>query len=227
VFTDDRAKKEYSYRGAMFFGGNQSLAAEIKDFRGDVTRSLRRLESIIERLDLFDEPEPDSSARTGATSPGATATAAANTKPRVFLVHGHDAAIKHEVARFLERQNVDVVILHEQANIGRTLMEKLEAYAGVAFAVVLLTPDDVGAAKAPKKPGALRPRARQNVVFELGYFFGRLGRQRVAAIFAGEIDKPTDIDGLVYIDGQTAAWKFDLSRELRAAGIDVDLNLAN
>ena len=140
--------------------------------------------------------------------------------PAIFLVHGHDNAVKYEVARFLE----DVTgrkptILHEQASGGKTLIEKLELYGlEVDFAVVLLTPDDKGCAK---NEDEARPRARQNVVFELGYFFGKLGREKVAVINANT-EKPSDIDGLVYIPFDSGGWKLELVKELRAAGTAVD-----
>ena len=85
----------------------------------------------------------------------------------VFLVHGHDDAAKFEVTRFLERIGCALTILHEQPSGGRTVIEKLERSANVAFVVVLLTPDELGRAEAE---AAEQPRARQNVIMEMGYF---------------------------------------------------------
>ena len=102
----------------------------------------------------------------------------------IFLVHGHDQA-RHEIARFLERitKDVEVVVLSEQASRGRTVIEKFEEHGAVAsFAVVLLTPDDIGRAVTASET---MPRARQNVVFELGYFYGKLGRDRVVVLNKG------------------------------------------
>lgn len=97
---------------------------------------------------------------------------------KIFLVHGHDDRVLHEVARFLEKLHQDIIVLREQPNEGRTIIEKFETYADVGFAVVLFTGDDKGgpinAADTDRSP-----RARQNVVFEFGYFIGRLGRNRV------------------------------------------------
>src|ERR1700690_1272552 len=87
---------------------------------------------------------------------------------QVFVVHGHDTEAKETVARFIERLGLEPIILHEQASSGRTVIEKFEVFADVCFAVVLLTPDDVGAATSDATK--LKRRARQNVVFELGYF---------------------------------------------------------
>jgi len=86
------------------------------------------------------------------------------------------------VARFLLEVGLEPVILHEQANRGMTVVEKLQANANVGFAVVLLTPDDEGKSSTE---GQLKPRARQNVILELGYFVGLLGRDRVCALRKG------------------------------------------
>ena len=100
------------------------------------------------------------------------------TNRKVFVVHGHDTGAREAVARFLERAGFEPIILHEQPNQGRTIIEKFEEHAAVNFAVVLLTPDDVGGPEG----GAMQPRARQNVVLELGFFIGKLGRGRVCAL---------------------------------------------
>jgi predicted nucleotide-binding protein len=148
-----------------------------------------------------------------------------NASPRssrkVFVVHGHDEAARETVARFLAAAEFIPIILHEQANQGRTVIEKVEAHGDVGFAVVLLTPDDVGAARGKDA----QPRARQNVVLELGYFVGRLGRDRVCALKKGNLEIPSDFGGVVYEnmdDGN--GWKLALGRELHAAGYDVDWN---
>lgn len=141
----------------------------------------------------------------------------------VFIVHGHDDALKEAVARVLERAaEVDVVILHEQLDGGSTIMEKFERHAQRAsFAVVLLTPDDVIAGP----EGVTEDRARQNVILELGYFVGRLGRERVCALRKGDVTLPSDYLGVLYKPVDTAgAWKYNLGKELRGAGISVDLN---
>jgi len=142
---------------------------------------------------------------------------------KVFLVHGHDESARETTARFLEKLNLKPIILHEQPNAGRTVIEKVEGYADVAFAVVLLTPDDVGGLKSA--PQGIKPRARQNVIFELGYFIGKLGRSHVAALLKGDVEKPSDYDGVLYIPMDTAgAWKLRLARELKNAGLNIDLN---
>ena len=113
---------------------------------------------------------------------------------RIFIVHGHDGEARETVARFLEKLGFEPVILHEQANRGRTIIEKVEVNSDVGFAVILLTPDDEGCARG----GVPEPRVRQNVLLELGYFIGLLGRDRVCALMRGEITIPSDFAGVVW-----------------------------
>lgn len=144
---------------------------------------------------------------------------------RVFIVHGRDEAAKAAVARFIAQLGLDPVILHEQPNASRTIIEKLEQHLDVDFAVVLLTPDDVGAISTD--PINTRPRARQNVVLELGLFLGALGRTCVCALHKGDLELPSDFDGVVYVPLDDAdGWKMKLAREMKQAGLDVDLNRA-
>lgn len=153
---------------------------------------------------------------------GAAVAVPARDLSKVFIVHGHDGEPREAVARCLERLGLDAVILHERPNKGRTIITKFrEEAAGVGFAVVLMTPDDVGKAE---KATDLRPRARQNVVFELGFFIGALGPDRVAALVKGDIERPSDFDGVVYISLDDADWQMRLGRELQAAGYHIDWN---
>ncbi|MGB7097322.1 MAG: nucleotide-binding protein, partial [Xanthobacteraceae bacterium] len=125
----------------------------------------------------------------------------------IFIVHGRDGPAKTEIARLTERAGLNAVILHEQPNAGRTIIEKFEDHGGAAgFAIVVLTPDDVGGLDDQH----LRPRARQNVIGEMFWFAGRLGRNRVCAGVGY-----TDID-------DRGAWKAELLKELGAAGYAVD-----
>ena len=138
----------------------------------------------------------------------------------VFLVHGRDELAKQTVARYLESLGLRVIILHEQPSAGRTLIEKVEHYGAADFAVVLLTPDDEGGLAGPN---VRKPRARQNVILELGYFLGRLGRKHVAALADPEVEKPSDYDGVVYIPWSPSGgvWPSMLLSELREAGLSV------
>ena len=141
---------------------------------------------------------------------------------RVFVVHGHDNEAKESTARFLEWLGLDAVILHEQPNAGRTLIEKLEDYSDVGFAVVLLTPDDIGAAASDKEN--LKARARQNVIAELGHFVGFLSRKRVCALHKEGVEIPSDYSGVGYVSMDRAgAWKAKLAQELVSAGLSINI----
>jgi predicted nucleotide-binding protein len=146
---------------------------------------------------------------------------------KVFVVHGHDDATRETVARFIEKLGFEAIILHERPNKGRTIITKFrEEAAGVGFAVVLMTPDDVGGKAFSHATGPVQPRARQNVVFELGFFIGALGPERVTALVKGEVERPSDFEGVVYIQLDSGSWKADLARELEAADYHIDWNKA-
>jgi len=142
---------------------------------------------------------------------------------KVFLVHGRDNETKESVARFVERIGLEPIILHEQPNSGLTVVEKFEVFSAVGFAVVLLTPDDVGALAS--ELAALKPRARQNVILELGYFLGKLTRRRVCALYKQGIEIPSDYQGVLYVElDSQGAWRTKLAQELVEAGFSINLD---
>lgn len=140
------------------------------------------------------------------------------------IVHGHDDGAKNGVARFVEKLGLNAIILHERPSKSQTIIEKMEANAdGVGFAVVLLTPDDIGAPK--DKSTDLRARARQNVIADLGYFCGSLGRSKVCVQYVEGVEIPSDFDGGTYVPLDAGGgWRFELAKEMKVAGLDVDLN---
>lgn len=139
---------------------------------------------------------------------------------KVFIVHGHDENTLNKVARLIEQLGLEAIILHEQANRGKTIIEKIEAHSDVGFAVVLLTPDDLGKAHSAED---LLPRARQNVILELGYFMGKIGRERVCALKTDNLEIPSDYIGVVWTNLDPAgAWKFLLAKELKEVGYSIN-----
>lgn len=144
-----------------------------------------------------------------------------NTKD-IFIVHGHNDEIKHNVARVLERLKLNPIILNEQSNEGLTIIEKFEKHSNVSFAIILLTFDDFGNSKTTKKRNK---RARQNVILELGYFIGKLERKNILPLYEDGVELPSDISGVLYtkID-ESENWKFRLVKELQTAGFDVNAN---
>lgn len=138
---------------------------------------------------------------------------------KVFIVHGHDGELKHAVARLVEKQGLKAIILSEQANKGKTIIEKFEENSDVSGAICLFTADDFGHAKVDPNE---QPRARQNVVFEAGYFMGKLSRERVVIIAQSGLELPSDMQGIVYTDNSN--WEVDVLKELKAMGYEVDFN---
>lgn len=164
------------------------------------------------------------SAATRASMPTSTSGTPRSTD-RVFVVHGHDHALLQQCARFLEKLDLQPVLLFEQPGKSQTIIEKLEANSNVGFAVVLLTPDDIG--KAASDEGNPKPRSRQNVILELGYFLGKLGRPNVAALYDESVELPSDYRGIEYIKiDAEGAWRLKLAKELKAAGLEIDMNNA-
>ena len=176
------------------------------------------LESMIDEIKEYWKEDEQSS-----NSSGTAIGERAKDAREIFVIHGHDEAAREKVARFLENLGLKPVILHEQVNKGRTIIEKLEDHADVAFAVVLLTPDDEG--RRSDEKSRFKLRARQNVILGLGFFLGKLGRKRVCPLVKGNVEKPSDYDGVVYTSLDDAGgWKVELVRELKAAGFVVDAN---
>lgn len=142
---------------------------------------------------------------------------------KVFIVHGHDDAIKFDVSNFLRKVGLEPIILHEQANKGQTIIEKIEECSDVGYGIVLYSPCDKGGT-AETALKNMKYRARQNVVFEHGYLIGKLGRNRVCALVEGDIETPSDINGVVYIPYRAGLWELAVGKELKSAGYDIDLN---
>jgi len=145
----------------------------------------------------------------------------------VFIVHGHNEEMKQHVARIITQLGLNPIILHEQASQGKTIIEKFGHYSkDIAFAVCLLSADDIAHSKDEDSTKS-RFRSRQNVIFELGFFIGKISRSNVLAIheLVENFEIPSDYQGVLFIpydsDGK---WKFDLVKELKAAGIEVDAN---
>lgn len=203
-----------------FIGGSDYEYNQIFVNEG-IPYSIALLEGLISRLEEKREDLPDLAKNDTANK----VIQPSGTTRRVFLVHGHDEEAKQSVARFLEKLQLEPVILQEQPNEGRTIIEKFEKNADVEYAIILLTPDDVGYPK--DKPNEASSRARQNVILELGYFVGRLSRKRVCALCKGSVEIPSDYHGVLYLPMDDAdGWKLKLAREIKQSGLSIDLNLA-
>ena len=138
---------------------------------------------------------------------------------KIFIVHGHDDKLKLEVEAFIYKLGLEPVILSEQANKGKTIIEKIEENTDVGYGIVLYTPCDRGGTVETQYDD-MKFRARQNVIFEHGYLIGKLGRNRVCALVDGDIEYPSDINGVVYIPYQ-GQWKHDIEQELKSIGYEI------
>lgn len=189
--------------------GSAGLLKDVEFFRQDVSEETNKIKSIIDRLELWQDESP--------TTPDPAGSSPDESAP-VFIVHGHDVDRAEVVARVVERNTGrEAIILHEQPDAGRTIIEKFEDHGAAAvYAVVLLTPDDHGG----PIDGESMPRGRQNVVFEMGYFFGSIGRARVCVLHDPSVELPSDVHGLLYVPFDPAgAWKAKLLTEMAHAGI--------
>lgn len=212
------------YGGGMIMSSDylgRDIGGEVRAYQEGFGEAIAQLESARDYLnEKLDDLGP---VRTGQSK---TVEAPVVSGRKVFVVHGHDDEAKLAVARFLEKIDLEPVILHEQTDKGRTVIEKFSDHAGeVGYAVILLTPDDIGGPATEEDIANLKSRARQNVILELGFFVGALGRKNVCALKRGDIEIPSDFEGVIYKPFDKAgAWKLDLAKELQEAGFGVDMN---
>jgi predicted nucleotide-binding protein len=222
AFHDEQVARDFSASGfGIISMAPQSLHVRGQRFVEACKEKISDLQSIIDQLNLYDEPG----------SPIATIDKPTPRGSEVFIVHGHNAAVRESVARAVETLGLPAMILHEQPNAGRTIIEKLEAHQASGFAIILLTADDLGCsiASAGKADAISRAqmeqRARQNVLFEAGLFIGLLTRKFVCLLKEPGVSIPTDLAGYVWTEIDAAGlWKYSLAKELKAAGFDVDMN---
>jgi predicted nucleotide-binding protein len=216
-FKDNSVQQSFD----KVYGGT----AESDRYNKTIKDTKALLESVIDKINEWDNNIILNFQKTkhGNTTINLINISSIEPKTKVFIVHGHDNGAKQEVARFLEKLNLEPIILHEQTNGGNiTIIEKIEEYVNqVGFGIVLYTPCDIGG----KNENSLQSRARQNVVFEHGYLIGLLGRNKVSPFVKGNIETPGDISGVVYTSmDDNGSWYLPLARELKNAGYEIDFN---
>lgn len=152
-----------------------------------------------------------------------------NLSKKIFIVHGHDNELRLDVSRTVEKLQLKPIVLHEKSDDGLTVIEKFEQNSlDCDFAIVLLSPDDIGCSKNIDIAQA-QSRARQNVILELGYFIGRIGRKNVMALVkddpTGPLELPSDYAGVVYTKyDKSEGWKMKLAQRLKSSGYKINLN---
>jgi predicted nucleotide-binding protein len=210
---DNEYLEEFSESGipmVIVSGGD-----EVKEERDELKSKVQYLEALKEMLQII----PTAAIKENTPSARLQTT---NSK-KVFIVHGHNHALRNEVELLVKQLDFEPIVLFKEPNLGDTVIEKLFRKMGDAsFAIVLYTKCDEGKAV---EEGCLKPRARQNVVFEHGLMCGLLGRKHVVALVEDGVEIPSDLSGVVYIRiDEAKRWQFDVAREMKAAGLDVDLN---
>lgn len=198
-------------------GSTRDYYEDNREYQNGLIKAKTLIESAIEEVEDWEETTEEV-----VHIPATKFTEEKGISNKVFIVHGHDNGAKQEVARFLEKLGLEPIILHEQTSGQKTIIEKIEEFAGqVGFGIILYTACDVGG----KDKDSLQSRARQNVVFEHGYLIGLLGRNRVCPLVKGNVETPGDISGVVYTPMDDAgSWHLPLAKELKAAGYEIDFN---
>ena len=224
IFTTEELAIEYGWWGvgvAMVSMYEPPLGSEISDLFKEIDQKIHRIESIIERLELI--PPVNSSENPGF--PVLSARPAETNK--VFVVHGHDDLAKTGLELFLRELGLEPIVLHRQADEGLTIVEKFEKHSDVGYAFILLTPDEIAYLKGDDvKEDAQRKkekRARPNVIFEFGYFVGKLGRAKVCCLHTGDVTLPSDVNGIIYkkFVASVEEVAFSIQKDLKASGYNV------
>jgi len=220
MFDSDEYANSYIYSRPAWISSpyGDSAATRVRHLEESLQRQIEKLESIKDRLSLIPEAPSISAVARPVSVPRH-----GEVSKRVFIVHGHDEVALGTVRELLERLGLQPVILRELPNAGRTVIEKFEDYADVGFAVVLLTPDDTG--HPTGAPDQAQPRARQNVILELGFFLGRLGREKVCPLYKTGVVIPSDYHGVLYVEmDESGGWQVKLAKELKHAGLHIDFS---
>jgi len=215
-FTDNSVVENFQYeaslRGASVWYGEMTEEEKISSY--DLPKARKFIRLLLRELEnpLLMEKVPASHRQSTPVH-----------SDKVFIVHGHDEAVREKLERLLEKFGLDPIVINKKPNQGQTIIEKIEKYGDVYFAVVLFTPDDLGGTKSDVGNQKFEPRPRQNVILELGYFWGKLGRDRVCLLNSVGSELSSDLKGLGYTALDSAgAWKMELAKELNAAGYKID-----
>jgi len=209
----DRVNQLFGFGDAVY---DNSPQKKLRDLKEKIQNKVSYLEKLIDKTELLKSEVEDVYEKVEQIP------SVEIDNNNIFIVHGHNIEILQSVARAIEKLGLNPIILHEKANAGKTIIEKFEANSKVGFAIILLTDDDEGKSKLDID---LKRRARQNVVLELGYFIGKLGRNRVLPLYSDGVEVPSDIHGLLYVPiDNSGNWKFSLVKELKAANYNVDAN---
>lgn len=219
-FNNEENQYKYQYDRVNSYVGmltnDRTPSEKLRRLKEYITNKVDFLEKLLDKVELL-KSEVEQPVHIKAPT-----SLSHKDNQNIFIVHGHNTTAQLSVARTLDKLGLNPIILHEQPNAGKTIIEKFESNSNVGFAIILLTDDDEGKLRTDVD---LKTRARQNVVLELGYFIGKLGRERVLPLHSEGVELPSDIHGLLYVPLDKAeTWKFAVVKELKAAGYSVDAN---
>lgn len=219
LFTTDEYKREYSWWGVMSMSyGEPSLSEKVSKLIDKLKDKIQRLETIIEKLELIPTVgniKLDDSVRSKILI----------TNKKVFVVHGRDELAKTNLETLLHEMGLETIVLHRQADEGQTIIEKFEKHSDVGYAFILLTPDEIAyfthEDSLPDADRKKEKRARANVIFEFGYFVGKLGRQKVCCVYTGDVSLPSDVSGMIYKKYISSVEEvaYSITKDLKAVGI--------
>ncbi len=205
----------------LIMGEPTSLSEAREGYKSGIETAKEKLHTAIEmlqeRIEFQDDHEPTSASRVQP----------ALDSRKVFIVHGHDSNLKTDTERFVREIGLEPIVLHRQPDEGATIIEKFEKHSDVGYAFILLTPDEIAYAADQKDidehKRKIESRARPNVIFEFGYFVGKLGRSHVCCLLKNGVVVPSDLNGLVYkpIDQSIDEQALPIIRELKAAGYTI------
>ncbi len=214
--NNDLSFQSWANVGKGAICGNETIYDQLNDLKNDVPEYLHRLDTIYEKIDIIDLEE-------GVASLQVHSKKSQVDSRKVFIVHGHDENLLSTVSNFLKLVNFEPIILHKQLNQGKTIIEKFEHYSDVGYAVIIMSPDDLACSaqdfnesKEDERLNLFKLRARQNVILELGFFIGKLGRDKVSIIYPKTMEHPSDINGVTYIEiDELDEWQGKLKEEIK------------
>ena len=193
-------------------------------------KALEAVKSLIIEGDIFNDLlVTDIQPKTRVKTTQASKKLSPGSDNKVFIVHGHDHALKIELEIFLSHIGLKPIVLHREVDGGKTIIEKFEANSDVSYAFILLTPDEISYHSNQDNLDDIErekeKRARPNVIFEFGYFIAKLGREKVCALHKGDVSIPSDLSGFIYkkVDSSVEEIGFSLIKELKAAGLKPQL----
>lgn len=222
IFTTDEYQRNYMWSGDITvafnsFYGEPTYYEKLEKLKKAIENKNHYLEILLEKLELIPIIK---------TISNDTKSLINGDNKKVFIVHGRDEVSKTNLEVLLKEMGLEPIVLHRQADEGQTVIEKFEKHGSdVSYAFILLTPDEIAYLASEDllsdSERNKEKRARPNVIFEFGYFVGKLGRTRVCCLYTGDVEIPSDLKGLVYKKYRDSVEEvaYSIQKDLKAIGI--------